>query len=88
MGGAFAEQAAALQNFGDKPLVVLTAGIGTDATHQAAQDHLATLSTNSAHHIVQAVHEDLITNQQAAAETTQGILDAVQAVRSHAPVRQ
>ncbi len=88
MGGTFAEQAAALQSFGDKPLVVLTAGIGSDATHQAAQNHLATLSANSAHHIIQAVHEDLITNQQAAAETTQGILDAVQAVRSHAPVRQ
>jgi hypothetical protein len=88
MGGTFAEQAAALQNLGDKPLVVLTAGIGTDATHQASQNHLATLSTNSAHHIVQAVHEDLITNQRAAAETTQGILDALQAVRSHAHVRQ
>jgi pimeloyl-ACP methyl ester carboxylesterase len=87
MGGTFAEQAAALQNFGDKPLVVLTAGIGSDATHQAAQDHLATLSTNSAHHTVQgAAHEELITNQRAAAETTQGILDAVQAVRSHAHV--
>ena len=88
MGGSFAEQAAALQTFGDKPLVVLTAGIGSDATHQAAQNHLATLSTNSAHHIIQAVHEDLITNQLAAAETTQGILDAVQAVRSDTPVRQ
>ena len=67
---------------------MLTAGIGNDATHDAAQNHLATLSTNSAHHIIQAVHEDLITNQRAAAETTQGILDAVQAVRSHTPLKQ
>ena len=88
MGSAFADQAAALQSLGDKPLVVLTAGIGSDATHQAAQDHLARLSTNSAHHTIQAVHEDLITNQRAAAETTQGILDAVQAVKSNTPVRQ
>jgi pimeloyl-ACP methyl ester carboxylesterase len=88
MGGSFAEQGAALQTFGDKALVVLTAGIGSDATHQAAQNQLATLSTNSAHHVIQAVHEDLITNERAAAETTQGILDAVEAVRSHAPVRQ
>ena len=88
MGGTFAEQAATLQSFGGKPLVVLTAGIGSDASHQAAQDHLATLSTNSAHHVIEAVHEELMTNQRAAAETTQGILDAVQAVRSHAPVRQ
>jgi hypothetical protein len=55
------------------------------ATHDAAQNRLATLSTNSAHHIIQSAHEDLITNQQGAAQTTQGILDAVQAVRSHAP---
>jgi pimeloyl-ACP methyl ester carboxylesterase len=88
MGGAFADQAAALQNFGDKPLVVLTAGIGSDATHQAAQNHLATLSTNSAHHIIQAVHEDLITNERGAAETTRGILDALEAVRTHTHVRQ
>jgi pimeloyl-ACP methyl ester carboxylesterase len=86
MGGTFAQQAAALQNLGDKPLVVLTAGIGSDATHQTSQNHLATLSTNSAHHTIQAVHEDLITNQRAAAETTQWILDAVQAVRSRARV--
>jgi hypothetical protein len=88
MGGSFAEQGAALQTFGDKALVVLTAGIGSDATHQAAQNQLATLSTNSAHQVIQAVHEGLITNERAAAETTQGILDAVEAVRSHAPVRQ
>ena len=88
MGSTFAQQAAALQTFGDKPLVVLTARIGSDATHQASQDHLAGLSTNSAHHTIQAVHEDLITNQRAAAETTQGILDALQAVRTHTPVKQ
>lgn len=88
MGSTFAQQAAALQTFGDKPLVVLTARIGSDAIHQASQDHLAGLSTNSAHNTIQAVHEDLITNQRAAAETTQGILDALQAVRTHTPVKQ
>jgi pimeloyl-ACP methyl ester carboxylesterase len=40
-------QAGALTDFGAKPLVVLTAGVGNDATHSAAQIHLATLSTNS-----------------------------------------
>ena len=88
MGGTFAEQAAVLQNLGDKPLVVLTASIGNDATHQASQDHFATLSTNSAHHTIQSAHEDLITNERGAAATTQGILDALEAVRSHTPVRQ
>ena len=89
VASAAVDEAASLRNFGDKPLVVLTAGDGSSATWFATQDHLATLSTNSAHHIVQgAVHEELITNQRAAAETTQGILDAVQAVRSHTPLRQ
>ena len=36
-----------LTDFGDKPLVVLTAGDETDATHDAAQNKLATLSTDS-----------------------------------------
>ena len=88
MAGTLAEQAATLQNLGDKPLVVLTASIGNDATHQASQDHFATLSTNSAHHTIQSAHEDLITNERGAAATTQGILDALEAVRSHTPVRQ
>jgi hypothetical protein len=36
-----------LTDFGDKPLVVLTAGAETDATHDAAQNKLAGLSTDS-----------------------------------------
>jgi pimeloyl-ACP methyl ester carboxylesterase len=42
-----ARQAAALTDFGGKPLIVLTAGSGHDAAETAAQNHLATLSTNS-----------------------------------------
>ena len=49
---ASTQEAAALRDFADKPLVVLTAGIGNDATHAAAQDQLATLSTNSAHRVI------------------------------------
>jgi pimeloyl-ACP methyl ester carboxylesterase len=86
---ASGEEAAALRSFDDKPLVVLTAGIGSDATHSAAQNHLATLSTNSAHRtIAGASHEGLIGDEDGAAATTRAILDVVQAVRSHAPVRQ
>src|SRR5438874_2145582 len=36
----------------DKPLVVLTAGSGNDAAWAAAQNNLATLSTNSAHGVI------------------------------------
>jgi hypothetical protein len=41
------------------------------------------LSTNSVHRIIDgAIHEDLITNEEDAAATTQAILDVVSAVRS------
>jgi uncharacterized protein (DUF1786 family) len=80
---ASVEQAAALRDFADKPLIVLTAGSGHDAAWSAAQNRLATLSTNSVHRIIDgAAHEDLIANQEDAAATTQAILDVVAAVRS------
>jgi pimeloyl-ACP methyl ester carboxylesterase len=84
---ASGEEAAALRSLGDKPLMVLTAGIGNDATHQAAQNHLATLSTNAAHRTIEdASHEALIGDEDSAAATTHAILDVVQAVRSHTPL--
>ncbi len=81
------EQAAALRHFADKPLIVLTAGRGHDAAWSAAQNRMATLSTNSVHRIIAgATHEDLIANQQDAAATTQAILDVVASVRSGGPL--
>jgi pimeloyl-ACP methyl ester carboxylesterase len=50
---ASVRQAAALRDIADKPLVVLTAGTGNDATWSAAQNHLATLSRNNVHRIVE-----------------------------------
>ena len=77
------EQAAALRDFADKPLIVLTAGSGHDAAWSAAQNRMATLSTNSVHRIIDgATHEDLITDEEDAAATTQAILDVVSSVRS------
>ena len=76
-------QAAALQDFGDKPLVVLTAGRGSDADKIAAHGDLAALSTNSAHRVVDgATHESLLLDEQDAAATTRAILDVVSSVRS------
>ena len=47
------------RDFGDKPLIVLTAGSGHDAAWTAAQNRMATLSTNSVHRIIAgATHED------------------------------
>ena len=57
-------EAAMLTDFGDRPLVVLTAGAETDPTHDAAQNQLATLSTNSSHRVVEgASHAGLIVDQ-------------------------
>jgi pimeloyl-ACP methyl ester carboxylesterase len=86
---ASSEEAPALRTFDDKPLVVLTAGVGNDAKHSAAQNNLATLSTNVAHRTIKdAAHEDLVADEHAAAATTQAILDVVQAVKSHTPLQQ
>jgi len=84
-GNASAVAAAALTDFADKPLIVLTAGIGSPPDHVTAQNHLATLSTNSAHRTIeQADHQGLIADEHGAATTTQAILDVVRATRSHA----
>jgi pimeloyl-ACP methyl ester carboxylesterase len=85
---ASVQQAASLTDFADKPLVVLTAGVGSDATHAAAQTHLATLSTNSVHRVVDATHEGLVADEEHAAVTTQAILDVVASVRSAGPLRR
>jgi len=80
---ASTEQAAALRDFADKPLIVLTAGSGHDAAWSTAQNRLARLSTNSVHRVIAgATHEDLIANEEDAAATTQAILDVVASVRS------
>ncbi len=80
-------EAAMLTDFGDKPLVVLTAGAETDATHDAAQEELAALSTNTSHHVVDgASHAGLIFDEQYAEVTTGAILDVVSSVQSGDPV--
>jgi pimeloyl-ACP methyl ester carboxylesterase len=79
---ASAEQAAALGDLADKPLIVLTAGSGHDAAWSAAQNRLARLSTNSVHRVIDgATHESLIGDEGDAAATTQAILDVVASVR-------
>jgi hypothetical protein len=75
---ASTEQAASLGDFAAKPLVVLTAGSGSDVTDLAKQNDLATLSTNSVHRVIDgATHDSLISNEEHAATTTQAILDVV-----------
>jgi pimeloyl-ACP methyl ester carboxylesterase len=82
-------QAASLDDFGDKPLFVLTAGVGSDATWMADQDELATLSTNTAHSVIDgAKHAGLIHEEEFAAATSQAILDVISAVRSGTPLNE
>jgi pimeloyl-ACP methyl ester carboxylesterase len=70
---ASAAEAAMLTAFGNKPLVVLTAGAETDPTHDAAQTKLATLSTNASHRVIEgASHAGLITDEHYASATTSG----------------
>jgi pimeloyl-ACP methyl ester carboxylesterase len=84
---ASAVEAAALRSFADKPLVVLTAGVGSDAKHVASQNDLAMLSTNTAHRTIdKADHQALIADEQGAAATTRAILDVVSSVRSSQPL--
>ena len=84
---ASAQQAASLRDFADKPLVVLTAGSGSDAALVAAHNDLATLSTNSVHRVIDgATHQTLIADEEDAAVTTQAILDVVSSVRSAGPL--
>jgi pimeloyl-ACP methyl ester carboxylesterase len=82
-GAAATRQAAALADFAGKPLIVVTAGRGNDSTWQAAQNKLATLSTNSRHRIVaDATHASLVLDQTHAAAASQAIRDVVEAVRT------
>jgi pimeloyl-ACP methyl ester carboxylesterase/uncharacterized membrane protein len=82
-GGASTQQAAALDDLADKPLVVLTAGSGSRPGWGAAQDALAALSTNSAHRVIDgATHASFITDQEDAAAAAHGILEVVSAVRT------
>jgi pimeloyl-ACP methyl ester carboxylesterase len=87
LASASRNQAASLDDFADKPLVVLTAGTGSNAAWFAFQEELATLSTNSLHRVVGgATHIDLIRDEDAAATTSQAILDVVSSVRSGGPL--
>ncbi|GAA1757702.1 hypothetical protein GCM10009712_03160 [Pseudarthrobacter sulfonivorans] len=84
--GSSAQQAAELRNFTDKPLVVLTAGTGSQPGWAASQEALASLSTNSLHRIIDgSTHMSLIDDPEDAAAAARGILDVVWAVRTASP---
>jgi pimeloyl-ACP methyl ester carboxylesterase len=82
------EQAQALTTLNGKPLVVVTT---TESQHgtkgwAAAQDQLATLSTNSQHRIAEATHVGLLDNEHSFEPSVSAIGDVVQSSRTGAPV--
>ena len=86
---ASTQAAAALVDFGDKPLVILTAGTGSNAAWFTAQDHLATLSTNTSHRVIDgAVHAAFLDDERYAATTTQATLDVLTSLRNDQPLEE
>lgn len=83
------KQAAWLEDFDPKPLVVLTAGVGSAPSWVATHEELATLSDNADHRVIDgAVHAALIHDPAHAAETSDAILDVVASLRDKQPLAQ
>jgi pimeloyl-ACP methyl ester carboxylesterase len=81
------EQAASLRDFGDKPLMVLSASVGNAVGWAEKQERLAMLSTDSVHRVVDgARHEALVGDETHAATTSRAILEVVAAVRNGQPL--
>ena len=81
------QQAAALTNLDDKPLVVLTADTGNAAGWQQKQDKMATLSTNSSHRVAKdTTHASLLYDEADSAAASQAIHDVLRSVRTGSPL--
>src|SRR4051794_13227045 len=80
-------EAQAVTSLGDRPLVVLTAAKDAEGGWTAAQDELATLSTNSVHRTLANADHAMLTEQQTtAAQSSQAIRDVVSSVRTGTPI--
>jgi len=76
------DEARQLTDLGGRPLAVVTASKGQQAGWSAAQDRLATLSTNSLHRVVRASHESLLMNEADSTNSARAIADVVHSVRT------
>ena len=80
-------EAGSFTTFGAKPLVVLTAGSGSDAAWIAGHERLAAMSSNSSHRVIDgATHEELIADEKKSTATSRAILDVVSAIRHSTPL--
>jgi pimeloyl-ACP methyl ester carboxylesterase len=75
-------QARELTDLGGKPLAVVTAAKGQQAGWSAAQDRMATLSTNSLHRVVPATHQSLLADERDSTFSARAIADVVRSVRT------
>ena len=75
-------QAGQLTDLAGKPLAVVTAAEGQQAGWGAAQDRLATLSTNRLHRVVPATHGSLLLEEGDSAHSARAIADVVRSVRT------
>jgi pimeloyl-ACP methyl ester carboxylesterase len=81
------KQANALTSLHDTPLVVLTARKDAQGGWASAQNDLARLSTNSAHHVLDnATHSMLTEDKATAAKSSEAIREVVDAVRTGQPL--
>jgi pimeloyl-ACP methyl ester carboxylesterase len=77
------EQAQALSTLQDRPLAVLTASETVETPGwAAAQDRLATLSTNHVHRTVHSTHAGLVDDQHGSTESIRVITEVITSVRS------
>jgi pimeloyl-ACP methyl ester carboxylesterase len=80
-------QAQQVTSFGDKPLIVVTAGKDAQDGWLPLQKKMALLSTNSIRRLLPDVtHSSLIEDQQDSTHASSAIIDVVHAVRSSAPL--
>jgi pimeloyl-ACP methyl ester carboxylesterase len=80
------EQASAVTSIGDVPLIIVSAGTGSQRGWAEAQDAQVGLSTNSAHRTVSSATHDSLLDADSAT-TIQAILDVITAVRDGTTVR-
>ena len=81
------DAAGALDNLGDRPLVVVTVMAGASTGWLDQQDRLATLSTNVMHLVFQDVtHDGLIETVSGASMASDAIVAVVTSVRSGTPL--
>jgi pimeloyl-ACP methyl ester carboxylesterase len=81
------QEAGTLRDFGDKPLMALSAGVGSDADWPQKQQRLASLSTDGIHRVIDgATHEGLVGDPVHALTTSRAILEVVESVRTGQPL--